>query len=129
MPDHEFLLQEVREIPPDYCLVNTIELSLPGYNYRAPFTSFKWKDWGDGLEVNWTDGGRIMYFTFPNHRICQPQFRICTKEDFQPTTNDCNCDWQPILDCPRNNSLTVHLDACLYGQETLFVHVYLLDEK
>lgn len=107
--------------PIDCCQVVSIELSMPEYNYRAPFTCYKWTDWGTGLEVNWADGGRILFFTFPNHRICNPVFKICA-EDI------CNCEWQPIKDCPRNNTLTVPLDSCLYGQTTLFLDVHLVDD-
>jgi len=113
--------------PIDYCKKVSIELGLQGYNYSAPFTCYEWLDWGTGLEVSWADGGRILFFTFPNHRICNSQFRICAEEPVDRLGGICNCDWQPIESCPRNNALTVSLDSCLYGQTTLFLDVYLVD--
>lgn len=104
----------------DSCQKVSIELGMPGYNYSAPFTYYEWTDWGTGLEVDWKDGGRVLFFTFPNHRICNSEFRICTEEV-------CDCIWQPIESCPKNNALTVALDSCLYGQTTLFLDVYLID--
>ena len=86
-------------------------------------------DWGTGLEVDWTDGGRILFFTFPNHRICNAQFRICAEELADRLGGVCSCDWQTIESCPRNNILTVALDSCLYGQATLFLDVYLVDNE
>jgi len=106
--------------PIDSCKKISIELGMPGYNYSAPFTCYEWVDWGTGLDVNWTDGGRILFFTFPNHRICNSEFRICAEEV-------CDCYWQTIENCPKNNAFTVSLDSCLYGQTTLFLEVFLID--
>jgi len=115
--------------PLDSCQKVSIELSMPGYSYSAPFTCYEWTDWGTGLKVDWTDNGRTLFFTFPNHRICKPQFRICAEEI-------CNCDlpaveagWQPIEDCPRNNTITFYLDSCLQMQTTLFLETYLIDNE
>lgn len=105
----------------DSCQKNSIELSLQGLNYSAPFTCYEWTDWGIGMEVSWTDNGRILFFTFPNHRICIAEFQICAEDS-------CNCDWQPIEDCSRNNTLTVALDSCLFGQATLYLDVFLQDK-
>ncbi|MFK8005649.1 MAG: hypothetical protein AB8H03_04730 [Saprospiraceae bacterium] len=113
--------QSLSPCPLDTCQKVSIELGMPGYNYSAPFTCFEWTDWGTGLEVSWTDGGRILFFTFPNHRICKPLFRICVEKV-------CNCEWQTIEDCPRNNTLTINLDSCLYGQAILFLDVFLIDQ-
>lgn len=112
---------EISPCPIDTCRKVSIELSMQGLNYSAPFTCYEWKDWGTGLEVSWTDGGRILFFTFPNHRICKPFFRICAEEVY-------DCEWQTIEDCPRNNALTVTLDSCLFGQPTLFLDVFLIDQ-
>ena len=125
IPKEEFPISEARAIkntcPIDCCQIATIELSLLGYNYSAPFTCYEWTDWGTGLNVSWTDGGRIMFFTFPNHRICNSEFRICAGDV-------CDCKWQPIESCPKNNTLTVALDSCLFGQPTLFLDVFLQDK-
>lgn len=106
--------------PIDTCRKADIELSLQGLNYSAPFTCYKWTDWGTDMEVDWSDGGRILFFTFPNHRICNSEYRICAEEV-------CECNWQPIESCPKNNTLTVPLDSCLFGQSTLFLDVFLQD--
>ena len=113
--------QERAPCPLDTCTKVIIELSLQGYNYYAPFTCYKWTDWGTGLNVDWTDDGRVLFFTFPNHRICNSEFRICAEEV-------CDCKWQPIESCPRNNTLTVALDSCLFGQPNLFLDVFLQDK-
>ena len=115
--------------PIDTCQKTTIELSLQGLNYSAPFTCYKWTDWGTGLEVDWTDGGRILFFTFPNHRICNSEYRICAED-----ICDCNLlaekeGWLPIEGCPRNNTLTISLDSCLFGQATLFLDLYLIENE
>lgn len=107
--------------PLDSCQKVAIELSLQGYNYHAPFTCYEWTDWGNGMQVYWTDGGRILFFTFPNHRICNSEYRICAEEV-------CDCQWQPIESCPRNNTLTLALDTCLFGKSTLFLDVFLQDK-
>ena len=106
--------------PIDTCQKAAIELSLQGLNYSAPFSCYEWADWGTGMEVNWSDGGRILFFTFPNHRICNSEYRICVEEI-------CECNWQPIESCPRNNAITIPLDSCLFGQSTLFLDVFLQD--
>ena len=120
--------------PLDTCQKVTIELGMPGYNYSAPFTFYKWKDWGTGLEVSWTDGGMTIFYTFPNHRICHPQFRICKEETANQPDRDCKCNWQEIESCPKNlpdrqagNTITVTLDSCLWGQTTLFLELFLVD--
>jgi len=122
-----FTSNELPEEPPniincllDSCQKATVELSMQGLNYSAPFTCYEWTNWGTGLQVDWTDGGRILFFTFPNHRICNAEFRICAEDV-------CDCFWQPIESCPRNNTLTVALDTCLFGQSTLYLDVYLQD--
>ncbi len=123
-PDKELPLQEIPQTTPcpiDTCQNITIELGMPGYNYSAPFTCYEWTDWGTGLKVDWTNGGRVLFFTFPNHRICNTQFRICAEEV-------CNCIWQPIESCPKNNTLTAVLDSCLFGQPTLFLDLFLQDQ-
>ena len=107
--------------PLNSCQKTSIEVSLQGLNYSAPFTCYEWINWGTGMNVGWTDNGRILFFTFPNHRICNADFRICA-EDI------CNCEWQPIEDCSRNNTLTVALDSCLFGQATLYLDVFLQDK-
>ena len=113
--------QEQALCPLDTCTKVIIEFSLQGYNYYAPFTCFEWTDWGTGLEVSWTDGGSILFFTFPNHRICQSEFRLCYEEQT-------DCEWQLIEDCPRNNSLTLNLDSMLLAQSTLYLDVFLQDK-
>ncbi len=117
----EFPLQEIRGCPLDACQKVSIELSLQGLNYAAPFTYYEWTDWGTGLEVDWKDNGSILFFTFPHHRICKSEFRICREEQT-------DCKWQPIESCPRNNTLTVLLDSCLFGQPNLFLEVFLQDQ-
>jgi hypothetical protein len=107
--------------PIDSCQKVSIELSLQGLNYSASFTCYEWTDWGTGLYVDWRDGGRILFFTFPNHRICKPEFRICTE-------SQCDCIWQPIESCLRNNTLTLALDTCLFGQPNLFLDLFLEDK-
>ncbi len=107
--------------PIDTCTKVIIEFSLQGYNYYAPFTCFEWTDWGTGLEVSWTDGGSILFFTFPNHRICQSEFRLCYEEQT-------DCEWKLIEDCLRNNSLTLNLDSMLLEQSTLYLDVFLQDK-
>ena len=113
---------DVAPCPLDTCQKISIELSIQGLNYAAKFTCYEWTDWGTGMEVDWKDNGRILFFTFPNHRICSSEFRICA-EDI------CDCVWQTIKGCPRNNTLTVGLDSCLFGQSTLFLDVYLVDNE
>ena len=115
--------------PIDTCQKVTIEFSLQGLNYAAPFTCHEWTDWGTGLKVDWTDDGRVLFFTFPNHRICHSEYRLCAE-------NLCGCNlpnekeaWQAIENCPRNNTLTVALDSCLFGQATLFLELYLVDNE
>jgi len=115
------LSKEQAPCPLDTCTKVIIELSLQGYNYYAPFTCYEWTDWGTGLEVNWTDGGKILFFTFPNHQICQSEYRICYEEQT-------NYKWQSIEDCPRNNSLTVALDSILLDKTTLYLDVFLQDK-
>ena len=107
--------------PLEDCQKVSIELSMQGLNYAAKFTCYEWTDWGRGMEVDWKDNGRVLFFTFPNHLICNSEFRICAE-------SICTCDWQPIESCPRNNTLTVALDSCLFGQSTLFLDVFLQDK-
>ena len=107
--------------PLDSCQKVSIELSLQGLNYAAAFTCYEWTDWGNGLQVDWADSGRILFFTFPNHRICDSVYRICAEDQ-------CDCHWQPIESCPRNNTFTVTLDSCLFGQSVLFLEVFLQDQ-
>jgi len=122
---HDF--QSLSPCPIVTCQKVSIELGMPGYNYSAPFTCYEWTDWGTGLKVDWTDGGSVLFFTFPNHRICNSKFRICTEEPADRLGGLCDCIWQPIESCPRNNALTVTLDSCLQNQTTLFLEVYLID--
>ena len=107
--------------PLDSCQKVSIELSFQGLNYAAAFTCYEWTYWGTSLEVDWEDGGKILFFTFLHHRICDSEFRICAEDQ-------CDCNWQPIESCPRNNTLTVALDSCLYGSSTLFLDVFLQDK-
>lgn len=107
--------------PLDSCQKVSIEMSMQGLNYSAPFTCYNWTDWGTGIDVGWTDGGKILFFTFPNHRICNSQYRICAEEQMI-------YNWFPIESCPRNNTLTVPLDSLLFGQPTLFLDVFLQDK-
>ena len=114
--------------PLDSCQKVSIELSLQGFNYAAPFTCYEWTDWGTGLEVDWKDDGKILFFTFSYHRICKAEFRICGEEPADRIGGQVDCNWQPVESCPRNNTLTVALDSCLFSSSTLFLDVFLQDQ-
>ena len=114
--------KEQSPCPVDSCQSICIELNLQERTYRAPFNCYEWKNWQNGVKVAILNNGNTFHITFEHQRICKPIFKICTEDD-------CDCSWQPIEDCPRNNAFTVHLDSCLQNQYTLFLELYLIENE
>ena len=54
----------------DQCQKTHIELDIQSRMHRSPLTNYVWKDWTDGLNIDWTNDGRTLIFSFPPNFIC-----------------------------------------------------------
>jgi len=99
---------------PDPCQKTHIELDLQSRMYRSPLTNYIWKDWTDGLNIDWTNDGKTLIFSFPPNFICNGIANIGAEiQDICPLLHS-NLNFQ-------NQSFTFHLSQCLVKQPSIFL--------
>ena len=98
------------------CQKIQIELDIQSRMHRSPLGNFVWKDWTDDLNIDWTNDGRTLIFSFPPNFICE-DIAILGAE----TQDIC-----PLLHSDintQNQSFTFHLSSCLIEQSRIFLSI------
>ena len=101
---------------PNHCQTTPIELDLRSRMHRSELNNYSWRDWTDGLNIHWTNGGRTMIFSFPPNFICKNiAIMGAETQDICPMIHsDFNA---------KNQSFTLHLSQCLIEQPSIFLSI------
>jgi len=100
----------------DQCQETQIELDFQSRLHRSSLSNYVWKDWTDGLDIDWTNDGKTLIFSFQPNLLCY-HIAILGAET-QTICPTLNTDLNLI-----DQSFTFHLSPCLMEQSSIFLSI------